>query len=384
MLHWEHGIVTERRDGWQGVARLQVRIEGTDGQDESPGSRGAAEIVPALAYPELTGEPAVGERVLLNTNALRRELGTGGEALVVARPDAPSRTASLSGHMVKARYTPMQTMVDAIDDPASEHYATLQAAESLEGMPVVVADLHSSLPAIVAGVRADAPEARIAYIHTDAAALPAAYSATAAALRRAGMLTATISAGQSFGGDLEAVTVHSALLGARHVVGADVAVAIQGPGNLGTGTGWGFSGVQAAEALHAAHVLGGAPVAALRVSGADPRQRHRGLSHHSATILGRATLVPVRIPVPGQDHETLDSAFHLSVQEQLQSDVITSSIARGAPHRLIDVPLEGLREALESVPVRLSTMGRGLDEDPWSFLYAALAGRCAAGLLTAK
>ncbi len=61
-------------------------------------------------------------------------------------------------------------------------------------------------------------------------------------MREAGWLAATITTGQSFGGDLEAVTVHSGLLTARHAVGADVAIVAQGPGNLGTGTKWGYSG----------------------------------------------------------------------------------------------------------------------------------------------
>lgn len=368
MLHWERGTVIEHRAGWSGVARLLVRIDG------------AAEPIRALAYPELTGTPEVGESVLLNTNALRRELGTGGEAMVVARPDALLDAEPIDGHMVKARYIPMQTMVDAIDDPASEHYETLRGADGIDAMPVVVADLHSSLPAVVAGIRAAAPTARIVYVHTDAAALPAAYSATAATLRSEGLLEATISAGQSFGGDLEAVTVHSALLGARQVVGADVAVVIQGPGNLGTGTGWGFSGVQAAEAVHAAHVLGGRPIAALRVSGADPRQRHRGLSHHSATMFGRATLAPLLLPVLDPSDPEY-SAFHASVTEQAKSTIVAAGCAKGLEHRTVELGSAGLRAALEALPVKLSTMGRGLDEDPDAFLYAALAGRCAAGLI---
>ena len=369
MLRWERATVIDHRPGWAGVRRLLVRIDAT------------GETVSALAYPELTGEPGVGEQVLLNTNALRRGLGTGGEAMVVARPAHLPAAEEIAGHMVKARYTPMQTMVDAIDDPASEHYEILQHAEGLDGMPVVVADLHSSLPAVVAGVRVEAPLARIVYVHTDAAALPAAYSATAATLREQGLLAAIISAGQSFGGDLEAVTVHSALLGARHVAGADITVVIQGPGNLGTGTGWGFSGVQAAEAVHAAHVLGGVPVAALRVSSADPRSRHLGLSHHSATMFGRATLAPLRLPVvdPSDDEY---SAFHMSVTEQVESAIIGPALERGCRHQVAPVRAEGLTAALETLPVRLSTMGRGLEEDPEAFLYAALAGRCAASLTT--
>ena len=266
--------------------------------------------------------------MLLNTNALRRELGTGGDAMVVARLDALPEAQEIAGHMVKARYTPMQTMVDAIDDPAGEHYETIREAKGIDGMPVVVADLHSSLPAIIAGIRRQRRGARIAYVHTDAASLPAAYSRSAARLREADLLAAVISSGQSFGGDLEAVTVHSALLGAKHVVGADVAIVIQGPGNLGTGTGWGFSGVQAAEAIHAASVLGGRPVATLRVSGADERSRHRGLSHHSSTTYGRALLSPVHLPVVPRN-DSRYNAFHESVRKQVKSTILKPAKKRG-------------------------------------------------------
>ena len=368
MLHWERGTVTGARRSWAGVARLHVLLD----EETQP--------VRALAYPELTGTPQVGETVLVNTNALRRGLGSGGEALVVARPDALETPAAGAGHMVKARYTPMQTMVDAIDDPASPHYEIVRTADDIGGMPVVACDLHSSLPAIVAGIHAEVPEARIVHVHTDGAALPAAYSATAAGLREAGLLEATISAGQSFGGDLEAVTVHSALLGARHVARADVVIAVQGPGNLGTGTGWGFSGMQATEVLHATAVLGGAPVAALRVSSADARERHQGLSHHSSTTYGRAALAPVRVPLlVATDPEY--SSFHASVGDQVNSSIIEVAARRGVHHETVEVSSSQLDVALRDLPVTLSTMGRGLDEDWESFLYAGLAGRCAAALI---
>src|SRR5699024_12345305 len=99
------------------------------------------------------------------------------------------------------------------------------------------------------------------------------------------------------------------------VVGADVTIVIQGPGNLGTGTGWGFSGVQSAEALHAAAVLGGQGVATLRVSEADERERQRGLSHHSSTAYGRALLAPVQLPAMPRPHSR-HNGFHVSVGQQ--------------------------------------------------------------------
>ena len=365
MLRWERGTVSAVTSSWPGVDRLEIDLDDGEG------------TLSAIAYEELTGRPRAGEQVLLNTNAVRRELGTGGDAMVVARTEVLPEAAEVRGHMVKARYTPMQTMVDALDDPDSEHYETVRAATGIDGMPVVVADLHSSLPAIVAGIRARRRSARIAYVHTDAAALPAVYSKSAARLREANLLTAVISAGQSFGGDLEAVTVHSALLGARHVVGADVAIVIQGPGNLGTGTGWGFSGIQTAESLHAASVLGGVPIATLRISEADERERHRGLSHHSSTAYGRALLAPVHLPVLPRTDSRYNS-FHESVRKQVKSTILKPAKKRGVLHHLTEVDAKGLRDALEEMPVRMTTMGRTLAEDYASFQYAALAGRCAA------
>src|SRR5215470_1236085 len=246
------------------------------------------ESVRALAYPALVGSPRVGDRVLLNTTALDRELGTGGYAFVVALPDRlppdPPRTDTTAspqaGHVVKSRYTPLQAMVASVDEQGSPYHELLREAGSVEGMPVVVADLHSALPAILAGLFASSRTAagfsggsggsspragrafpRVCYVMQDGGALPGWFSRTAAGLRAAGWMAATVTTGQSFGGDLEAVTVHTGLLAARHVVGADVAVVTQGPGNLGTGTRWGFSGVAAGEAVNAVAALGGRPVA---------------------------------------------------------------------------------------------------------------------------
>ena len=200
----------------------------------------------------------------------------------------------------------------------------------------------------------------------DGGALPAWFSRSAAALREAGWLAGTVTVGQAFGGDLEAVTLHSGLLAARHVLGADLAVVAQGPGNLGTGTRWGFSGVAAGEAVNAAAVLGGRPVGSLRISEADPRERHRGISHHSLTSYGRVALASADIVVPDLPGEFGE-----------QVPAAAEPLAHPAQ------PGPGQRRRADSrcgCPVPLSTMGRGLDEDHAYFLAAAAAGRHAAGL----
>jgi hypothetical protein len=242
------------------------------------------------------------------------------------------------------------------------------AAGDLLGLPVVVADLHSAGPAVIAGLRASHPEARVVYVMSDGGALPLWLSTTVPELRAAGWLAGSVSVGQSFGGDVEAVTVHSGLLGARWVLGADIAVVTQGPGNLGTGTRWGFSGVATGEAVNAIATLGGRPVAALRISEVDPRPRHRGVSHHTLTSLGRVALLPADVAVP-----SIDGPLGASVRE--------ACAPLAARHQLVDVDVTGLMDDLRACPTTLSSMGRGLDDDPVYFLAAAAAGRHAASHL---
>jgi Protein of unknown function (DUF3866) len=366
VIRWREGRVVALLRQWHGAVELEVELA-------------AESRCRALAYPRLTGDPVVGDRVLLNVTAAQLGLGTGGYALVVAVPDRlPPDPPSGPGHLVKGRYGPLQTVVLGVDEQQSEQHERLRDADDLAGLPVVVADLHSALPAVLAGLRAERPDLSVAYVMTDGGALPAWFSRTVAGLRSADWLIGCITAGQAFGGDLEAVTLHTALLAARWVLQADVVVVCQGPGNLGTGTRWGFSGVAAGEAVNAAAALGGRPVAALRVSGADSRPRHQGVSHHSLTAYGRVALAPCDLVVPvfgPQDGAGL-AALGATVAEQVRQ--LVEPLGR---HRAVLVPVTGLNQALADSPVRLSTMGRGPDQDPAAFLASAAAGRHAATLV---
>ncbi|WP_402465465.1 DUF3866 family protein [Isoptericola aurantiacus] len=376
-LTWRSGTVTARGHAHPGARELTVRLT-------APLPDGVTDQVRALAYTTLVGDPDVGDRLQLNVSALARGLGTGGYALVVAPRDGlPADPPPGPGHLVKARYTPLQAMVLGVDEQESEHHSTLQDADDLAGLPVVVADLHSALPAIVAGARdtaerAGAPAPRVAYLMTDGGALPAAFSRTVATLRETGWLTTTITAGQAFGGDLEAVTVHTGLLAARHVAHADLVVVAQGPGNLGTGTRWGFSGVAAGEAVNAAATLGGRAVASLRVSGADPRDRHLGVSHHSLTAYGRVALTPADVVVPRPDPQLEDRP---AWGADLTARIRTQAATLAARHRVVEQAVDThALDVLRRTPVRLSTMGRDLDADPAAFVAAYAAGRHAQSL----
>jgi Protein of unknown function (DUF3866) len=375
VMQWREGTVQQVRGRWPGAVEYAVQLALPDSGAAAP------QTVRALAYTALVGEPQVGDRVLLNASALLRGLGTGGLAFVVAAPDRlppdPVPGDGPKGHIVKARYTPQQQMFMAVDEQDSPHHAVmtsdLVASGDLDGMPVVVADLHSALPAVLAGIRTESPAARVAYLMTDGGALPVAFSRNVAGLKEAGWLTGTVTVGQAYGGDHEAVTLHSGLLAARHVLDADIAVVIQGPGNVGTGTTWGYTGVAAGEALNAAWTLHGRGVAALRVSEADPRERHRGISHHSHTAYGRICLVPADLVAVEPT-----SPFEELVLRQAQDLVAEASGAA----TVVRVDGDGLDAALRTSPVPLSTMGRGPDLDRAAFLYSAAAGRHAARLLT--
>lgn len=319
----------------------------------------------AICYPALTGPCRAGDRVLLNTTAVDLGLGTGGWHFVVARADGEV-TEPPSGHLMKLRYTPLQRDVLAVEEPASPHHAVMAAASDLGAMPVVCCGLHSQIAPVAAALKAARPDARVAYVMTDAASLPMALSDLVRECTAAGLLEATVSAGQAFGGELEAVTLHSGLLAARHVAGADVAVVANGPGVAGTDTPFGHGGVAQAQAIDAVAALGGRPVAVLRVSFADARERHRGVSHHSLAVLGRLAFGRALVAVPA-----LPTAEAEAVEAALaQAEVWLRHTRAPSEGRLVAVP--GLE---------FRTMGRTPAEDAAFFAAAAAAGEVAAGLL---
>lgn len=342
---------------------------------ETPLPESETTEIRAIAYPEAVGRPVPGDVVLVNVSALARRLGTGGFGLIVALPEAlPDDPPAGPGHLVKDRYSPLQTMVLGVDDQESEHHERLAAEDSIGGMPVLVADLHSALPAVLAGIRAHREDLSVAYVLTDGAALPAGFSRAVAGLTDAGWLSGSISTGQSWGADLEAVTVHTGLLAAKHVLGADITIVVQGPGNLGTGTKYGFSGLVAGEHLNAAALLGGLPVGVLRMSNGDARGRHYGISHHTLTTLAEIARPGITVPVP--DFATLTDAerAQMEIDPSVLDDIVPGQLAQLSMHDLRTVGLAGLWQALQDSPVSLSTMGRRLPADAAAFLAAAAAG----------
>ena len=317
----------------------------------------------AYALPQLTGPVALGDRVVVNTTAVELGLGTGGWHVVHWNLERDHWSETGPGHIIKGRYTSIQSDVGSTE----EHLEALAEVESIDGMPVVVAALHSQLPAVAAAFRAARPDGRLAYVMTDGAGLPMALSDLVATLCSKGLVDATVTCGHAFGGDYEAVSIYSALAVARHVAHADAAVVVMGPGIVGTNTRLGFSGMEVGPILDAAHALGGVAIACLRMSFADGRDRHVGLSHHSATALRLATRERVLVAVPELPAEQA---------VRLRDDLVAAGIDRR--HDLVDVAAPEVLELFARFGLAITSMGRPAAADPALFQAAAAAGTLAA------
>jgi hypothetical protein len=348
MTQIRRGTVVSARARGNGVIDVEVEIGG---------ARTAA-----IAYETLTGDVTDGDTVVLNTTAVSLGLGTGGVHFVMA-VEGRENAAEPSGHAMKLRYTPVQTSVDAVEQT---HASALDALPSLVGMPVVAAGLHSAVAPVAIGVRATNANLKIAYVMTDGAALVMGFSKVVPALRAAGLLDTTITAGQATGGEIEAISIYGALAAARAVARADIAIVSMGPGNLGSGSRWGHASIEVAGIVNAAAAMGGAPIVVPRISFADARERHRGLSHHTVTALS-LSLARAEVPFP---------PFDPGPEKEIKARIDDAGLRDR--HGFVNVDLGEAEAALANSPVPLSTMGRSFADDADYFRAAAAAGVLAA------
>jgi hypothetical protein len=341
------GVLAER----PGAVELEVEVDGE-------GDRARA-----LAYPELVGPVRSGDTVLLNTGAVALGLGTGGLHLVVAIEGRVRTELAPGSHTMKARYLPHQIAVTTVEET---HRGAIEGSAGLRGTPVVCAPLHSMVAPIAAGARAAGAE-RVAYVMTDGASLPGPLSRLIPRLRETGLVDGWITCGQAFGGELEAITVWTALLAAVEVLEADVLIVADGPGNLGSDTTWGVTALGSGHALDATEALGGRPVAALRISFADARERHHGVSHHSLTILDRVATCQANVVVPALEGRQREIVWDALRSRRLEER-----------HRLVEADGRAALDELERVALPVESMGRTAAQDPVFFLAAGAAGVVAA------
>ncbi|MBA2313434.1 MAG: DUF3866 family protein [Actinobacteria bacterium] len=324
--------------------------------------------IAAAGFTSMLGPVDAGNRVVVNTTGIELGLGTGGVGFLLWNLDGRGPGELGPGHIVKLRYTPWQANVLAAEEPDSPHHAVLATAEDIAAMPVVACGLHSQVAGVAAGIKAARPDALVGYLMTDGASLPLQWSDLVRSLRAEGLVDVTCTSGHAFGGDLEAVNVFSGLVALRHAAGCDIAVTAMGPGVVGTSTALGFSALEQGQLLDAATALGGRAVACLRVSFADERARHGGISHHVLTALRvaareRATVVLPKLG-PGEI-ESLRRQLH-EAGVDARHDIVLGDGGAGVA-------------LLEEKAVTSSSMGRSLEEIPELFLAAAAAGAVAAG-----
>ncbi|GIU83487.1 MAG: hypothetical protein KatS3mg008_0262 [Acidimicrobiales bacterium] len=352
MPSYRTGRVSEILAEREGLQRILVEFA-----PSFPGASTSRER--AYVLTRLTGEVSVGDRVVVNTTAVELGLGTGGWHVVHWNLERDSWSEPGPGHIMKLRYTSLQADTGA----AEEHSDELD--ENLSETPVLVCGLHSQVATVTALSAHSRPESTIAYVMTDGAALPLAMSDLVYELRRRKFLAGTITCGHAFGGDLEAVSAWSALALARHRLGASLIVVGMGPGIVGTGTRLGTTGLEVAGLIDAVAGLGGTPIAVVRASSGDPRERHRGVSHHTLTALDLARSRAI-VPVPPELDPSSCGEWPEAVVRR---------------HQFVVVDPPDPETTLDALDLRVTTMGRGPGEDRLFFRCAAAAASVAVGML---
>ncbi|SHE64268.1 Protein of unknown function [Thermoanaerobacter uzonensis DSM 18761] len=327
-------IVSQR----EGITVVEVESEG--------------EKVLALNYDDVTGKIEVGDKVYVNRTARLLNLGTGGYDFIVVNLKYPKYDAIGNGHIMKLRYTPFQINVLAMEEQNNPYHTAFEEFESLEDLPVIVGELHSMVAPVALVLKSTNPNLKITYVMTDGGCLPISFSNTVFELKKRGIIDKTVTIGHAFGGDYECVNIYTALIGAKEVLKADVVIVAMGPGIIGTGTKYGFSGVEQAHIIDATNKLGGKPVLIPRIGFNDKRQRHQGISHHTITVLELCNSSCVlTFPTMEEEKEKI-------IKEQINSNPVFSR------YKIEFIEAEIIRKYIEESGLNLSTMGRNYESEP--------------------
>jgi Protein of unknown function (DUF3866) len=300
----------------------------------------------AWADEVLLGEMRKGDEVVVNVAALDLRLGSGGFDVVHVNL---TRGLGASGdsreHVIKLNYTSLQHPVDPVELPPEAGGRSI---------PVLILPLHGHL-APAAWATSQASGLKAGYVQTGGGALPGSLSRDVVRLRERDLLCGHITAGPAYGGEHEALSVAGALDAAVNGLDWDVAIVGPGPGIIGSETRLGHGGMAALDSAHAALALGLSTLLSPRLSEADPRERHQGVSHHTLTVL-ELLLGGVMVPVPAGDPETAAQLIN----------------AAGDRHQLQEAQPDLAGYAASGLPARV--MERGIEEDPLFFAAPLAAG----------
>ncbi len=368
--------------GGAGEQRLVVELATDDG---------AGVRREAIADVALVGRAAIGDEVIVNVQALDLGLGSGGFDIVHVNLtrglDGDDDSNPASPNVMKLNYTSLQHTVEPVERLDGESLVCPVAR------PAAVLALHGQLAGVAWAFAQVAPAAKLGYVQTDGGALPGSHSRTVRMLRERGLLAGHVTAGAAFGGESEAISTAGALHHGLASLEWDAAVCGPGPGILGSGSALGHGGMAALDSAHAALALGCQALLVARMSSSDERARHRGISHHTLTVLD-LLLEPVtvalpagmRSPVGAELRAGLSSVFGGAMPARPTPDRAALALDVERPARIarhdwrrasVDLPAY----AASGLPA--ATMGRELTADPL-FFAAALAGGGVLGELAAR
>jgi Protein of unknown function (DUF3866) len=363
---------------------LKLRRAIVVGADQAPGPEQSllVELVDAPGVQRaaildvgLLGRGEVGDELIVNVQALDLGLGSGGFDVVhVNLTRGLAAQGSAEASVMKLNYTSLQHVVAPVED---------ERLDLPVDRPVAVLALHGQLAAVAWAFAQGAPGATLGYVQTAGGALPGGHSRTVAKLRERGLLAGHLTAGSAFGGEGEAITTAGALHHGLRSLDWDAAICGPGPGIVGSGSSLGHGGMAALDSAHVALALGAPTLLVARMSSGDERVRHRGISHHTLTVLD-LLLEPVSVALPtgmrspvGTDLRAgLGSVFGGASGDRPSEDRPALPLDVERPVRItrhdwrrasVDLP------AYATCGLLARTMGRTIAQDPL-FFGAALAG----------
>jgi hypothetical protein len=370
MLKLRPAIVleTDRPDGGGG-GEQQLVVELSD---DAGGGRRAA-----IADVALVGRAEVGDEVIVNVQALDLALGSGGFDIVhVNLTRGLSGDGAQGANVMKLNYTSLQHAVVPVEDE--------RLSLPLE-RPVAVLALHGQLAAVAWAFAQSKPGGRLGYVQTEGGALPGGHSRTVRALRERGLLDAHVTAGAAFGGDAEAITTAGALHHGLTTLGWDAAVCGPGPGIVGSSSRLGHGGMSALDSAHVSLALGCPTLLVARMSSSDDRSRHRGISHHTLTVLD-LLLEPVTVALPAGLRSPVGADLRAGLGAVFGGAMPSRPALALDVERPVRITRHDWRRAAVDLPAYAAsglsahTMGRRLVEDPMFFGAALAAGAALAEL----
>ncbi|MDK2918917.1 MAG: hypothetical protein PWQ37_1650 [Candidatus Petromonas sp.] len=328
--------------------------------------RDNGKLAKAIAYKDLVNNLRLGDIVTLNTTANDLSLGTGGYHFILNNLNSLTNKVSDPGHIMKLRYTPLQIKVSTCEEQGSKYHYIFNNFNSLNKMPVLVGGLHSMVVPLTVTLKHFKKDLNICYIMTDGGALPIGFSKSVYYLKQNGYIDSTVTIGHAFGGDYESVNIYNGLIAAKEVAKCDLAIVAMGPGIVGTGTNYGFSGIEQGNIIDAVNDLGGTAICVPRISFKDERTRHFGISHHTLTILNKIAKTKSLVGIPKLSDEKVN---------YIKNQINTYNIS--VKHDILFLEYDDIIDVIKSSKVPMNTMGRDVENDLEYFLAIAVNAKVA-------